>query len=349
MPALSNGRSERHCVPFADPMKVRSRATLAILAGSAPVLAALGVGTGSAEAVTTATAVGGAPGLAAFPVGAWLAHWWVFPAAVLFSLVALAAGVSSALFFSPFFLLVVGLSPVQAIGAGLLTMVFGMGNGMRSYVRQGVVDYATVRWLLVGALPAVVAGAYFAHHVPATLLRALFGVGLFGLAALLLYYDPPDTQTPGAREGPFLAEKNAGRGRTVVETAEGERLEFDTCWRPPGVAMSVGGGLLTGLVSAGLPEILTTQLVVRCRLPPRVAVATSVVVAGIATVAGALVHALAAAPVWFVVAWSVPGVLVGSTVGTRVGKYLPSELLQPALGSVFALVGVLVLVTTFLV
>jgi hypothetical protein len=30
------------------------------------------------------------------------------------------------------------------------------------------------------------------------------------------------------------------------------------------------------LISAGLPEIVTTQLVVRCRIPPRVAVATSV-------------------------------------------------------------------------
>ena len=35
---------------------------------------------------------------------------------------------------------------------------------------------------------------------------------------------------------------------------------------------------MTGLISAGLPEIVTTQLVVRCRIPPRVAVATSVFV-----------------------------------------------------------------------
>ncbi len=54
--------------------------------------------------------------------------WWVFPAAIAFSTVAIASGVSGALFFSPFFLLVVGLSPAQAVGAGLLTEVFGMGS-----------------------------------------------------------------------------------------------------------------------------------------------------------------------------------------------------------------------------
>ena len=79
--------------------------------------------------------------------------WWVFPAAIAFSTVAIASGVSGALFFSPFFLLVVGLSPAQAVGAGLLTEVFGMGNGLRSYVRQQVVDYATARWRLLGAVP----------------------------------------------------------------------------------------------------------------------------------------------------------------------------------------------------
>jgi hypothetical protein len=277
-----------------------------------------------------------------------LAHWWVFPAAVVFSLVALSSGVSGALFFSPFFILVVGLTPTQAIGAGLLTEVFGMGNGLLNYVRQRVVDYATARWLLVGAVPAVVVGALVAHLVPTALLTVAFGVGLLVLGGFLVYYDPPGEQTPGGREGPYLAERNAGRGTTTIETADGERYSYDTCWRPPGVGLATVGGFVTGLISAGLPEITTTQLIVRCRLPPRVAVATSVFVLAVAAVAGAAVHALAATPAWFVVAWSIPGVLVGGTVGTRVGKHVPSEVMEPALGAVFALVGVVVLASELL-
>lgn len=71
--------------------------------------------------------------------------WWVLLASVVFSTVAIGSGVSGALFFSPFFMLVVGLAPTQAVGAGLLTEVFGMGNGLRSYVRAKLVDYATAR------------------------------------------------------------------------------------------------------------------------------------------------------------------------------------------------------------
>lgn len=286
--------------------------------------------------------------LAAFPVDQFLAHWWVFPASILFSLVALASGVSGALFFSPFFMLIVGLSPSQAIGAGLLTEVFGMGNGLLNYVRQRVVDYSTAKWLLLGAVPAVVIGAFVAHYVPTTLLKLAFGTGLLVLGGFLVYYDPPEECVPGEREGNYLRRKNTGRGETTIETTDGETFTYDTCWRPPGIGLATAGGFITGLISAGLPEVTTTQLIVRCRLPPRVAVATSVFVLALAAIAGAIIHALVATPVWYVVAWSIPGVLIGGTVGTRVGKYVPSEIMEPALGVVFAIVGVIMLGTELL-
>ena len=39
--------------------------------------------------------------------------WWVFPISIVFSTVAIGSGVSGALFFSPFFMLVVGLPPCR--------------------------------------------------------------------------------------------------------------------------------------------------------------------------------------------------------------------------------------------
>lgn len=288
-------------------------------------------------------------GTVSFQTEQFLTHWWIFPAAILFSTVALASGVSGALFFTPFFLLIVGLTPAQAVGAGLLTELFGMGNGLRSYVKQDVVDYATAKYLLVGAVPAVVIGAFAAHYIDPRLLKLAFGAGLVLLGGFLLYYEPPENCEPGSREGGFLKAKNTGRGTTNITAADGEAFTYDTCWRLPGVALSTAGGFITGLISAGLPEIVTTQLIVRCRLPPRVAVATSVFVLAIAAAAGAAVHALTATPVWFVVAWSIPGVVIGGTVGTRVGKYVPSDLMEAGLGVVFAIVGVIVLATEVLV
>jgi uncharacterized membrane protein YfcA len=307
------------------------------------------VGLDAFGAVVVATVSGQLSAVGSFPLDQFLAHWWVFPVSVVFATVALSAGVSGALFFSPFFMLVVGLTPSQAIGAGLLTEVFGMGNGLRSYVKQRVVDFRTAKWLLAGSVPAIVVGSFAAHYVDPGVLKLIFGGGLLLLGGFLVYYESPDQCEPGEREGEFLQKKNSGRGTTELVATDGETFTYDTCWRPPGLALSTIGGFVTGLISAGLPEIVTTQLIVRCRIPPRVAVATSVFVLAITAVAGAVVHALTATPVWYVVAWSIPGVLVGGTIGTRIGKYLPSELMETGLGVVFGLVGVIVLTLELLV
>lgn len=283
----------------------------------------------------------------AFPVDTFLASWWIFPVSILFATIALSSGVSGALFFSPFFMLVVGLTPPQAIGAGLMTEVAGMGNGLRSYVKQDVVDYATAKWLLLAAIPAVVAGSFLSHVIDPTLLKSVFGVGLLVLGGFLAFYDPAEECIPGECEGALLRRKNTGNGTTTIETSDGETFQYDTCWRLPGVTLGGLGAFVTGLISAGLPEITTTQLVIRCRIPPRVAVATSVFVLAIIATVGATIHALTAQPVWYVVAWSVPGVLVGSAIGTRISKHVPDDLMETALGVVFGTVGLLILYVQF--
>lgn len=276
-------------------------------------------------------------------IDSYLGLWWVFPAAVVFSTIAIGSGVSGALFFSPFFMLVVGLPPAQAVGAGLLTEVFGMGNGLRSYVRQRVVDFATARWLLVGAIPTVAVGASVAHWVPDGVLRAIFGIGLVVLAGFLILLPAPEEAEPGGKEGPLIRRKSRGKGWTALRAQDGTEYRWETCWRLPGVLLAAGGGLLTGLISAGLPEVSTTQLILRCRVPARVAVATSVFTLAITASVGAGIHALSAAPAWPVVVWSVPGVLVGSTLGSRAARHLPAGLMERVLGTIFALVGALVL------
>lgn len=269
--------------------------------------------------------------------------WWVFPAAVIFSTIAIGSGVSGALFFSPFFMLAVGLSPVQAVGAGLLTEVFGMGNGLRAYVTVRLVDYATAKWLLAGAVPGVIAGAIAADTVPSGVLKMIFGGGLLVLAGFLILVRTPEECEPGDRSSKLIDRKSEGKGTTEIRARDGSVYTYPTCWRPPGVTLAAVGALLTGMISAGLPEISTTQLVVRCRVPPRVAIATSVFTLAVVAALGAAVHAFHAEPVWNVVMWSIPGVLVGSTLGSRLGKYFPAKVMERALGVVFGLVGALLL------
>ncbi len=264
--------------------------------------------------------------------------WWVFPVSLAFATVALSTGISGALFFSPFFLLVVGLSPAQAIGAGLMTELFGTSFGTVNYIRQRVVDYTTVFYLLMAAVPAGIAGALLANRIDASSLQVVFGLALIALALVMLWVT--------SRRGSL-----APRGRvfdraprsTVICARDGQEYRYLVCNRTIGVPLAGLGALLTGLMSAGLPEITTTQLMLRCRIPPRVAVATSIMVLTVTVFFAAGIHAMAGQPAWHVVAWSIPGVIVGAQLGPLLQGRVPSHIAERALAAVFIAVGALVI------
>lgn len=264
--------------------------------------------------------------------------WWVFPVSVTFATVALSTGISGALFFSPFFLLVVGLSPAQAIGAGLMTELFGTGFGTVNYIRQRVVDYTTARYLLLAAVPAGIAGALLANRIDASSLQVVFGLALVALALVMVWV----TSRRGNLEPSGRVFDRAPRS-TVICASDGQEYRYLVCNRVIGVSLAGLGAALTGLLSAGLPEITTTQLILRCRIPARVAVATSIMALTVTVFFAAGIHAVSGQPAWHVVVWSIPGVVVGAQLGPLLQGRVPSHVAERALAVVFMAVGALVI------
>lgn len=250
--------------------------------------------------------------------------------------IALSSGISGALFFSPFFLLIVGLQPAQAIGAGLMTELFGTGFGSYNYVRQRVIDFQTVRFLIMASVPAGIAGAFLANRIEPGFLQIIFGIALALLAIIVLYHSAQKTKPPTSG----ILDRAAKT--TVIQARDGSTYSYRTCNRFLGVPLAGVGAFLTGLMSAGLPEITTTQLMLRCHIPPRVAVATAIFVLTVTVFFAAGVHALAAQPAWHVVIWSIPGVITGAQIGPRLSGKVPPHITERILGVLFLLVGTLV-------
>ena len=92
--------------------------------------------------------------------------------------------------------------------------------------------------------------------------------------------------------------------------------------------MGAAGAFLQGLMGAGLPEVTTTQLLLRGKLPPRIAVATSVTTLTVTVFFAALIHALGGEPPWHVALWSCPGALTGAQFGARLQAKLPPNVSQ---------------------
>ena len=115
-----------------------------------------------------------------------LQYWYMFPIAILIATIAMASGVGGATFFSPLFILALGLPPEVAIGTGLITEVFGFASGLFAYFRKRLIDFSLGLTLLVVTIPLALVGTWVAGLVDAEILKVILGVGLFAVALSFL-------------------------------------------------------------------------------------------------------------------------------------------------------------------
>lgn len=124
-----------------------------------------------------------------------------------------------------------------------MTELFGTGFGSYNYVRQRVVDFETVRYLLMASIPAGIAGAFLANQIEPGILRIIFGVVLALLAVIVLYHSTQRGKPPTSH----LLEQAAKT--TVIQARDGNIYSYRVCNRYIGVPLAGIGAFLTGLMS----------------------------------------------------------------------------------------------------
>jgi uncharacterized membrane protein YfcA len=278
-----------------------------------------------------------------------LQYWYTLPVAILFATIAMASGVGGATFFSPFFILALGLPPEVAIGTGLITEVFGFASGLYAYARQQLIDYRLGVTLLLVTIPVALLGTWAAGWVDPDILKVVLGVGLFAVAASFLR--TPEHKDVVRMDSHIHKEYGGEKAETCLVTAEGEEIRYKVCNKTEGRLIAGVGGLFVGLISTGLGELNGYFLLQRCRVPSRVSVATSVFVVAITALfasAGHFARFVQAGPetlttVMSIVIWTVPGVVIGAQLGSRVASRIPQQVLERSLGVLFIIVGALTL------
>ena len=274
-------------------------------------------------------------------------YWFVLPVAVVFAAVATASGVGGASFFVPFFIFVLGIAPETAVAAALATEVFGFASGLYSYAHRRLVDYRLGRMLLMGTVPAALLGSWVAGLVEPQILKAILGVGLFGVAANALR--APGEERVALLDKEIEQQYGGDRGESHLITAEGEEISYTVCNRTEGLLIAVLGGLFKGMIATGLGELDDDFLLERCRVPSRVSVATGVFVILFTTLAASVGHltrfGLAGAhgltTVLGLLPFTIPGVILGGQLGPWLANRLPQRAFERGLHILLLLVAAL--------
>lgn len=278
-----------------------------------------------------------------------LDYWFMLPVAIVFATVAMASGVEGATFFTPLFILALRLPPEIAIGTGLITEVFGFASGLFAYARKRLIDFRLGSTLLVVTVPMALVGTWLAGYVPADILKTVLGVGLVLVAVSFLR--APQGRDVERADAAIEEEYGGQRAETCLVTREGERICYTVCNRVEGGAIAGVGALFIGMISTGLGELNGYFLLQRCRVPSRVAVATSVFVVAITALVASSGHFVkfvqsgqeTLGTVLSLVIFTVPGVIIGGQIGPVVASRISQHVLERTLAALFFLVAALML------
>lgn len=279
-----------------------------------------------------------------------LQFWYLFPIAILIATVAMSSGIGGAVFFSPLFMLVLGLEPKIAIGTALLTELFGFSSGLIAYYKARLIDWKLAKNLLIFSLPFAVLGSVYADLVPPLILKSIFAVGL-----LFIGYQLFASWRKEEREKKELSHKKEFENNfeSTLTDSTGKVYHYTVCNKNTGRLFAAIGGAFVGMISVGLAELQEYQLVARCKVPTPVAVATSIFVVVITVLVASAGHFYEFAreggdainQVLNLAIFTVPGVIIGGQIGPRLQNKLPADLMKVSISILFIIIGFFMLYT----
>lgn len=225
---------------------------------------------------------------------------------------------------------VLGATPIEAVGSTLPAILPGALSGTWRYSRAGMVDWSiAIPSGLLGSVFAV-AGAELSDHVNAHYLMLL-------TAVMLLITGIDNIRKRMAHSSALIA---AG-GSTI----DGADVDSPTTTEPgsPVIVAVVGAsaGLLAGLLGIGGGVLLVPAYTAVLRIPPKRAVATSLVAVAMFSIPAMVTHALLGHIDWAFALLLMLGVIPGAQVGAHVtlrGSEARLRLLMGLFFTVLALV-----------
>lgn len=208
--------------------------------------------------------------------------------------------------------------PEKVAIAGSLAIVGGIAlAGAVPWARARLIHWRSVIWFGIPGIIGTVGGAWASVLVSGTTQLLVFAVVMLMAAWFML--KPPS------------------RGVTPVAPADAESAPERH------VSLIVGDGLavgaLTGFVGVGGGFLIVPALVLLGRLDMYRAIGTSLLIIGIKSLAGFLKYLSVLNAEGLTVDWSVIGLftgvgIVGSFVGTRIGRKLPQAALKRGFGAI---------------
>ena len=267
-----------------------------------------------------------------FCFGLDFTYWYMFPIAILIATIGNMAGIGGGPFFSPIMILVLNLSPAVAIATTIFTKAFGTTSGAIAYWKRELVDFGVAAKLLIFIIPASLLGVYLAGTIPRGTLQVILGAVIV-LVAYSIFKSPREHEIKG-RTGHDLIWFSRKR-KTQLSTSYANQLRLLL-----GSPLCALGALSDSLIGSGLGEINDYFLIVKSRIPTKVAVGTSIFMIAVTAIVSSLGRLLStASPEFSILIFTIPGVVIGAQIGAALSSHFKPDMLKRVLSLILLFVG----------
>ena len=242
-------------------------------------------------------------------------NWWSFPFGVLIAMISSTVGIGGGILWMPFLLIFVGLGPGTAVLTSLMIQTVGMGSGTLAYWRQRQIDKRLAAFLLLLTLPGIAFGAWLTQSVAPSNLELV--LGLLTLFTALIFVS--------------ANQKYGDSGGDRVDMTRARRYGWAVS------LMAVASGMLSVSIGEWVVPLMRNKMSLRMG----VAVATSIAtIFGVCLLATCF-HIMGGARAdWPIVAWAVPGVLIGGQLGPRLAERINDRVLKEIFIFLLTLIGI---------
>lgn len=273
----------------------------------------------------------------------FLQYWFMFPISILICTIATASGIGGSVFFSPIFIIWLDIDPFTAIGTAIISEVFGFSSGMYGYFRARLIDYPLGRNLLLFSIPTAIAGVLLAGYIPGYILEVIFAVGVFFVGWQIFLSAQKDKKDLDAVNNVDAQETYESK----LTDLKGNVYYYTICHRNIARVFSAIGGVFYGMISVGLAEMQEYLLIVKCKVPTKITVATSIFLVAVTAIAASVVRILMYVQaadyetlilISQIVIYTAPGVLIGGQIGPLLQQKINPTIMKPFIA--FLLIGV---------
>jgi uncharacterized protein len=229
-------------------------------------------------------------------------YWFMFPIAILTASMATSSGFGGAIIFFPVFVYVLKMPVPEAIGTGMVTELCGMTSAMVGYTRKRQIEFSMAFPMVLLTIPGGVIGLHLTSVLNEAFLKIFFGLVVV-VCALWTF-------------------------TSIVERKYGSRESFLTEEIYPYAWVPFVGGISSGLSSVGTAETIFPLLERVYKMNVHRAIATTVVVEGLAGWVATSINIWEGQIRWEVAIFTMTGVLVGGQLGPILNKLAPGSILK---------------------